>query len=316
MKRSDRPLFEIGLAHYGLITRAQAQQAGLSDELISARQRRGLLRVVGRGVYRISGFPESWRSKVLQAVLLGGPTAVASHGTAAALHRLDGFGEGRLEITVDRDVSRRPGGAIVHRHRAPLREMDRDVVDAIPCTSICRTLVDVAQVRGIQRAEIALDGAERDTTVQSVDVHERAEDLRGRGHTRVGTFSETARARIGRSQPTSYLERLALRAIEDHGLPRPVCQHPIVTAGRRFRADFAYPTSWVAIELDGRVGHADDLGRQRDAERDTYLRLAGWAVLRFTYRDVNERPEWMVQRIREALFGDGRRAREIPNWAV
>jgi len=36
------------------------------------------------------------------------------------------------------------------------------------------------------------------------------------------------------------------------GPPRPVSQHPVVTAGRSFRLDLAYPELMLAIEYNGR----------------------------------------------------------------
>ncbi|MFN8035723.1 MAG: DUF559 domain-containing protein [Acidimicrobiia bacterium] len=301
MTTNDKTLMELGLRQHGIFTRLQALAVGISDDVIVGRRRSGVIVRLGIGVYRVVGFPRSWRSRVMEAVLLGGPTALASHTTAGALRELDGFPEVLIEITVDRAVSRRPDGVIVHSHRRPLRAVDRTVVDSIPCTSLERTLIDVAQMRGMTRAEIALDGAERDGAATSAVVHLHAEELRGRGRTRVGQFSEVTGARVGVSQPTTALERLAVRAIEAQGLPRPECQYPVVTSGRRFTVDLAYPERLLAIELDGRVGHADDLSRQRDAERDTWLRLGGWDVLRFTYRDVRDRPDWMAQRVREGL---------------
>lgn len=294
-------LLDLALRQHGLVTRAGALNRGITLKTLRSNRSSGVLELIAPGVYRIASYPMTWRSRLMAAVLLCGPTALASHGSAGALRELDGFPEGLIEITVDRAVSRRPDGVVVHSHRTPLRAVDRTVVDSIPCTSLERTLIDVAQMRGMTRAEIALDGAERDGAAASAVVHFHAEELRGRGRTRVGQFSEVTAARVGVSQPTTALERFAIRAIEAQGLPRPECQYPVLVSGRRFAVDLAYPERLLAIELDGRVGHADDLSRQRDAERDTWLRLGGWNVLRFTYRDVRDRPEWMAQRVREGL---------------
>jgi very-short-patch-repair endonuclease len=39
----------------------------------------------------------------------------------------------------------------------------------------------------------------------------------------------------------------------------------------------------------------------RDAERDNYLNLRGWTVLRFTWHDLVERPQYVLGQVRQAL---------------
>ena len=51
------------------------------------------------GVYRIPGSPQSWEEDLVALCLWGGPDAVASHRSAAALWELPGFPKGPLEIT-------------------------------------------------------------------------------------------------------------------------------------------------------------------------------------------------------------------------
>ncbi len=63
----------------------------------------------------------------------------------------------------------------------------------------------------------------------------------------------------------------------------------------RFRLDFAAPDIQIAIEADGWY-HRSPQGAAKDAERDAYLRLRGWVVLRVDDRYGSERMEEQVAR--------------------
>ena len=59
-----------------------------------------------------------------------------------------------------------------------------------------------------------------------------------------------------------------------------------------YRVDFAVPDKKVAIELDGHDYHKTKEQRTNDAQRERYLELDGWRVIRFTgteiYQDVEK----------------------------
>ena len=63
----------------------------------------------------------------------------------------------------------------------------------------------------------------------------------------------------------------------------------------------------LVIEVDGYAVHRDRFAEDR--RRDAELLRQGFLVLRFTYRDLLRRPQWVVAVIRETLAGH-RRARE------
>lgn len=59
-----------------------------------------------------------------------------------------------------------------------------------------------------------------------------------------------------------------------------------------YRVDFAIPKHQLVIELDGHEYHKTKWQRTYDAERERYIELAGWRVIRFTgteiFRNVNQ----------------------------
>ena len=141
---------------YGLVTITDAAAAGVERHHVLRLVRGGVLEGMARGVYRFAGSVASWHQAVLIAVLDGGPLCVASHRTAAALHRLDGFVQGVIEVLVPMHVYHRRRNVIVH-HTRDLPDIDRDRVGPIPVTSKARTLIDLGSVVSADRVEEALD---------------------------------------------------------------------------------------------------------------------------------------------------------------
>jgi very-short-patch-repair endonuclease len=58
--------------------------------------------------------------------------------------------------------------------------------------------------------------------------------------------------------------------------------------------DVVFEETRVVIELDGWAFHAAPDRLQRDRDRQKRLVSAGWTVLRFTWRDLTERPEYVT----------------------
>lgn len=69
--------------------------------------------------------------------------------------------------------------------------------------------------------------------------------------------------------------------------------------------DIAFRRARVAIEVDGMAHHVDVDRFRRDRSRQNRLVTAGWTVLRFTWADLTENPEYVVRTIRAALTGFG-----------
>ncbi|MHB1536028.1 MAG: type IV toxin-antitoxin system AbiEi family antitoxin domain-containing protein, partial [Acidimicrobiales bacterium] len=100
---------------HGVITRADALSAGLTDRAISGRIHRGEWVRLHAGVYRLAGAPETPEQLILGAVLACGPAAVASHQAAAWLWGLLERPPERPVVTIPRRSNPRPDGFDVHR---------------------------------------------------------------------------------------------------------------------------------------------------------------------------------------------------------
>jgi very-short-patch-repair endonuclease len=65
--------------------------------------------------------------------------------------------------------------------------------------------------------------------------------------------------------------------------------------------DFAYHDYKIAIEVVGWEFHSGKRRWERDLTRRTLLESRGWMVLEFTWDEVMNRPDFVVETIRRAL---------------
>lgn len=301
MDTADAAAARLAERQHGLVSRAQAVQAGLSPKAIRHRVATGRWIGPDQGVFRLAGTPPSWESRVLGRVLAAGPDALASHRTAAALWQLDGARRGIPELTID--VGRRyhgPPGVRVHRSTdlhltAAVRR------SGIPTTPVDRTLLDLGAVVPPEALHLAVDDARRRGLVDwdgllDVLVRHARRGRRGAGPLRALLHEHATEV----AATDSGFERLAVATLCAAGLPAPVIQHPVTVGGARYRLDLAYPAQRVGIELDGSVHLRRDVW-EADHVRQNALVLAGWTILRFTWREYTQRPAAFVAAVRGAL---------------
>jgi len=287
----------------GLLTIADLGTLGVTRQRRRTLVAHGVLVPVHRGVLRHAAHPTSWRQAVLAAVLAVGQGAVASHRTAAALWRLDGFDPARpVELLVVRGRNVRAAECVVVHRTSDLGPPDRDRRHGIPCTTAARTLLDVAPLVTARRLEAALDDAERRGLVWRPHLRWRIDALRRQGRSGVPQVSALLDRTEGRGLGDSWLERQALRQVGLAGLPAPRCQVKLRKVGGGIaRVDLFWDDGHLVVELNGHGSHATRRRRQADAERAARLGLAGWEVVQFTYEDVVERPSYVVATIRAYL---------------
>lgn len=64
-----------------------------------------------------------------------------------------------------------------------------------------------------------------------------------------------------------------------------------IDGGIAYKADFLWRAERLVVETDGWGSHGTRRAFEADRRRDRRLRLAGWDVVRFTWRDVEREPE-------------------------
>lgn len=289
-----------------VISRAQALDAGLSPRQIEGLLASGEWSQIHRGVYLVGDAPPGWATRCLAAVRAAercpntgrARTVAVSHRAALVLHGLRGPETALPEITVVGDNRPQLSGVTVHR-ASVLEECDLQIIDGIPVTTGARMLCDLAGVLPDAKFVALLDDTICARVASRKRVCERARQLRP-GRPRLARL-------IALTEPgaegtfRSYLERSLSQAITLAGLPQPRWNEAVHDShGLIGIADALW--DWVPLitEVEGLRFHTQPAKRQRDAER--FNRLTDLArVRRFTYRDVMERPEYVIASLREAL---------------
>lgn len=299
----DHRLAAITTKQHGVLSRAQAIEAGLTAAGIRRRVMRGLYEPVHPNVYRLAGAPQSWEQGLAAATLVVGG-GVVSHRSAAALWGV------QLPIDIPIEVSVRRGrrgalpgvrGVVLHRS---LDLDDTDIVEraGLPTTTPARLLLDLGAIGHdwmVERAmeQLLLRGL---TTVAELEFELRRRSKKGRRG--CGALRRTLAERgLGARRPQSILESKMANILRGSGLPMPDYQYPVVLAGRQRLIDFAYVDLRIAVEVDGYEVHSRRDTFQEDRVRANDLELAGWLVLRFTWHDVVRRPSHVLATIRRAI---------------
>jgi very-short-patch-repair endonuclease/predicted transcriptional regulator of viral defense system len=287
----DRAIARVAARQYGIITRAQLSDLGLTSDAIDLRVNSARLRRLHRGVYAVGASVLTPNGHRLAAVLACGPSAVLSHRSAGAAWGLLGTAQTVIDVTVPAKSADARRGIRVHRTRS-LHPDDIQVLDGIPITSIARTIVDLA---GVLRPAQLLRAIEQAARLRKLDFKrlqatiDRAPNRKGMKALGIILADFTAPP-VTRSE----LERDFLEVVTDAGLPAPRLN---VKVGG-FEVDACWPKWDLVVELDGRAYHSDPGAFERDRFRDGRLQRAGKHVLRVTHKRLHREPEEVIADIR------------------
>jgi predicted transcriptional regulator of viral defense system len=300
-KRADLPIdaliAELAERQHGLVTLLQLQFLGLGRSGVSRRVRSGRLHRIHRGVYAVGRPHLTQHGHWLAAVLACGPRAVLSHRSAAALHGIRRDSRAKTDVTLASPSARSRPTIDVHRS-STLEAADITTVDDIPCTTVARTLVDIGDVVSRRAVERAVDRAEVLRAFDGKAVHEALERAgRRRGAATLRAVLESY------EEPTlteRQLEERFLALCRHASLPSPAVNAWITLPdGIAYKADFLWRAERLIAETDSRGFHSHRAAFEHDRLRDQRLTLAGYTVVRFTWRQVGREP----RRVAEALRG-------------
>lgn len=277
-------------ANHGILTRSQAEDAGLSPSAIRHLINTGALVVLRRGVY-VDG--ELWRSldvhrgqprlRTRAALVKLRRGWVVSHDSAAHELTLD------ILATPDPHVHiTRPGFTAawtdygVKHHLARFADEQVVHVDDLPVLGLARTAVDIAREHGTPYGEVACDSAMR-RGVGRAELEEAAEVMRSWPHV------NRARAAIDFARPGtgSAAETLGRLLVKELGIDAPLeVQFPVRRPSGR--------VAWLDIVLGCHDFEVDGKGKYTPVE------LGGFA----------DRPP------EEVLWDEKRRERDLHRLGV
>jgi very-short-patch-repair endonuclease len=253
---------------------------------------------VHRGVFAVGRPLVTVDGRWMAAVLACGPGSLVSHRTGAALLGARPTSRAVVDVTSPTRAGRGLRGIAVHS-AATLEPRDVVVVRGIPCTSLARTLLDLAEVVDRRQLERAYEQAE---VLRLLDVDEIADVLaRASGRRGAPLLGALLRDHAGAFLTRSELEELVLALCRTAGLPDPRVNHWIALSGGGVEVDFAWPERRLVLEADGYGVHGTRHAFENDRLRDQRLLLAGWRVVRATWRQAETEPRRLAELLAELL---------------
>ena len=285
---SCAPLRELAIAElarrqHSVVALAQLTGLGLSPSAVRSRAACGRLRRLRRGVYAVGPGLLTARGRWMAAVMAYGGGAVLSYLSAAALWGLMADRRGNIHVSLPTRSARSRDGIEVHG-TVTMSPRDVTMADGIPCTSVARTLLDLAEYLDDRGVERAIEQAE---VLRLFDRRAVEEVLvRGNGRCGAGRLHRVLTAARDPAPTESELEEAFLALCRVHGIARPEVGIWLPTQEGYVKADFRWRSSKLVVETDGYRYHRGPAAFERDHRRDQLLQLAGWDVRRFTWRQV------------------------------
>jgi very-short-patch-repair endonuclease len=305
------------VANGGVATVAELADVGVSKRLLARLQRRGLVVRSRRGVYAMGGtFSEKIQTDPAQMHALRAAAAlvstgnkerwVASHHSAAIMHGLSLLGRPPDKVVAVTQNGRgsnqgKRRGVRVHVAKTPAAHVTRQF--GVPCTSVARTVVDLARCSTFIQAVVVADNALHDGKATKTQLQQvLAQCARWPG---IQNARQAVEFSDWRSE--SVLESAARVIFHEHGLARPELQ---VWIGSEQdpnigRVDFYWPEHRTIAEADGKSKYQGQATAQelavRQLRRDTRLREAGFEVVHFTWAEIFYQPEKVIARILAAF---------------
>lgn len=288
---------------HGPFSLTQLGALGLSQSAVHKRVKSGRLHRVHRGVYSVAP-PEllSLRGQFMAAVLACGPEAALSHRSAAHLHGLRQTARANIDVTTAGPVTHRHDGIDAHSSTT-LTAADVTTVDAIPCTTVARTVLDLGDVVPTREVERSLEEGD---FLEIIDFRAIEEQLE-RNPTRQAALrlrEAMATLRPDTAPTDNAFGELLLATCRRAGVPEPQRQLWIDPGDGEppVQADFAWPEHKLIVETDGAAAHRTRHRFEADRRRDQRLAVLGWRTIRITWRQLTREPARVERLLRQLLL--------------
>jgi very-short-patch-repair endonuclease len=266
----DALVARIAARQHGVVAIGQLHAAGLLPSVITKRVSAGRLHRIHRGVYAVGHVGLSREGRWMAGVLACGPGAVLSHRSAAALWGI-APASGVVDVTVPGNGGRAKRRGINLHRSARFQPGQCTLRDAIPVTRPARTLDDLRRVLSAKEFAAAL----REAEFLRLPIGDRFAPDRTR----------------------TELESRLLSLCRRHRLPKPEVNARL----ERFVVDFLWREQRLIVEADGWESHRTRSAFEADRARDARLKVLGYEVLRFTWRQITSDPRGVARAIRALL---------------
>jgi Protein of unknown function (DUF559) len=261
---------------FGHVTWAQLRRLGVAEGTIRRWTATGYLIPVLPRVYAVGHVADDDRTRLLSLALFAGPDAALSHGTAAHWRGWLRYPVKAIHISTPRRIRTRFRSVVFHNER----DIERELVNGVPCTTVSQTVLDVAAMESRKLAHRCLAQLDYERKLSPDAI--RAACGRGRpGSTRLLTALDSYMPQLARTK--SDLEDDFLYLCQRFNIPLP--QVNVKLHGEE--PDCYWPEANLVVELDGDGNHGTPAQRRRDRRKDMKLRGHGLTVLRYDSDQVN-----------------------------
>jgi len=292
-------------------TSSAAESLGMTDWQVRRLLNDGVLVRLRRNVVvgaclveRASADRKAAHELALKALLVAYPDAAASHESAALASQLPVFAVPPVPIAT-RAAGAWRGGLSGRIRIAPLPPEHLTTASGVSCTTVPRTVVDVARTATLMQAVVVGDAALRERRCTPTDLADMVSQLESWAD--VGKAREAVNFLDARAE--SPLESISRVAMHEHCLPPP---EPQVwrrgASGKWYRVDFYWEQFRLIGEADGKVKYgfaepdqAADEAVWQEKLREDDLRDADEQVVRWTYGQMVSQTTATIDRLRRRM---------------
>ena len=277
----------------GMVSWDQLVGAGMTRHAIAAAAESGWLIRRHRGVYQFGVYGGPFGVE-MAALLACGPLAVISHWSATPVFELGPRTSRLVDVTLSGGHAGRRSGIRPHRISLPAGEVV--IKNGLRVTSPARTLLDLAAVAPRATLERLIEEAEVQDVVSTGEMLAMAQRHPGRKGIRV--FRDLVDLLDEPLFTRSEAERRLVSLCRTAGLPLP--RTNVRRAG--WEVDAVWDAQRLVVEVDGRKYHDRSASKfERDRRKDGELMLAGYRVLRLTWRRITRESEQVIALLAAAL---------------
>jgi very-short-patch-repair endonuclease len=259
-RAGDAAIARVAALQRGVVTTAQLAAAGIGESGVRHRVATGRLTRVLRGVYRVGPIPAPYGAEM--AALLATDGAL-SHHSCAPVWGIRPPHEGPVHVSV-LGQARSRDGLVVHR----CSSLTAVVHNGLRLTTPQRTLHDLVPL------------------LSHAELERAAEEAVIRGLLTAREVPKGCAVGIAPQITRSEAERRLQRLIKAARLPRPVTN--VKVAG--WEVDAFWPEAKLIVEVDGYAYHGNRAAFERDRRKDAVLTLAGYTVVRVSWRQIADEP--------------------------
>lgn len=162
-------LWEIAASHHGVVTVAQAEDAGVPAVEVRKLAARGALRGYGQGVYTHRDVPTTPFTEPMVAVALAGEGAFLHRESVLGLLGLGQFNPPKVRVGTRRRVRRTLPGWMELENRTDVPDEDLTRYEGIPATTVQRALKDMRSRMPPDRWGVMVDEALRQDLIGEQD---------------------------------------------------------------------------------------------------------------------------------------------------